>query len=699
MIRGTPCSDHIVAPPGVSRVVGGGGDDTIVPAPIPAAAESCPEGCFLGVGSQTFEGGPGNDVVYGQRGNDTLRGGEGNDKLYGGIGDDLLEGGPGDDLLAGGFGADSIDGGPGNDYVRGDGTIDRIYDSGGGYDTLSYAGGVTPGFGAGINTGAANFPTGSEGERGVYLNLSAGGENGNDGVASLGGGVDEVQPGAFERIIGTPYSDYIVGSSASETIDGGGGADVIYGEGGDDTLIGGADGDFLEGGPGNDVAEGEGGTDECRAETSSSCAGEADEVHPRNTSQVSVGLTSSAPGLEQAYLTGSSAADAVTATYSPSAVTFTLSGSSFEAAGAGCSETASEATCPLSAPLDSIVLAGMGGNDTIAASGFPASTGVVLSGGAGNDQLTGGEASEDVLVDGSGSGEDRLSALGGDDALLHNGGADELLGGAGNDLFLSVSICDGESIVGGSGRDNSSWARFTGAGVDARLDQGRVGEPGPGDESQCGSGSFDTMSEIEDLEGSSSPDVLYGDGGENQLLGHAGADSFRALGGDDSILANAADSDAVIDCGEGKDSALIDIPHPGEYEDPAPIGCESVRTAEPNNYETQTELPPPGPVEEPPPLQPAPRPDTTPPQTRFTHHPPAVLRIDHGPRHVAFRFASSEAGSRFRCRLDGHHYGACASPRGYSVGLGQHTVRVVAIDAAGNADPTPAKFSFRVKRR
>ncbi|MGH2975187.1 MAG: hypothetical protein ACRDLL_10025, partial [Solirubrobacterales bacterium] len=61
-IYGTPCADTIVAPPGVAAVQGGGGDDLIVPAAILAAA-SCPEECRLGIGSQTFEGGPGDDVV------------------------------------------------------------------------------------------------------------------------------------------------------------------------------------------------------------------------------------------------------------------------------------------------------------------------------------------------------------------------------------------------------------------------------------------------------------------------------------------------------------------------------------------------------------------------------------------------------------------------------------------------------------
>jgi Ca2+-binding RTX toxin-like protein len=679
-IFGTPCADRIVVPAGVARVDGGGGNDVIVPGPIPAAVESCPSGCHLGVGSQTFEGGPGDDVVFGERGNDTLLGGGGNDRLYGGIGDDLLRGGPGNDLLAGGFGADTIDGEGGDDYVRGDGTVDHLRDSGGGFDTLSYATGVTPGFGAGIDTGAAGFPGGAEGERGVYLDLrdADGEENGNDGVASLGGGVDDVQAGVFERIVGTPFSDFIVGSELGETIYGGGGADVIRGEGGNDTLDGGADGDSCTGG-----------------ETTVSCEGSG-TVTTRDTSEVSVGETQVA-GLVQIYLVGSSAADTVTAAYSAGSVSFSLSGSSFEAPAAGCVATATTATCPLGAPLDSILLAGMGGDDSIAAEGFPDSSAVVVLGGTADDSLVGGEASEDVLVDGPGEGSDESSALGGDDALLHNGGADEMLGGNGNDLFLSVSICDHELIAGGEGRDNSSWARFGGAGVAARLDQGRAGEPdGEGVECPGGASEADTMQSIEDLEGSNGADVLFGDSGPNQLLGHAGPDVYRAGPGEDSLLANSGDSDPVIDCGPDADSALIDIPHPGEYEDAAPVECESVREAPPNSFQTVTELPPPPPP--PPAVVEPPPPDRTPPRTKITHAPPHLIEARHGPRRIAFAFGSSEPGSSFRCRLDRRPSTRCASPRRYRVGLGSHVFRVFAVDAAGNRDRTPALYRFRLRR-
>jgi Ca2+-binding RTX toxin-like protein len=656
---GTPCSDVIVAPAGVEDVKGGGGNDVIVAAPI-TASSPCPESClFLGVGSQTFEGGEGDDVVFGERGNDTLRGGPGNDQLFGGIGDDLLEGGPGNDRLIGGFGADSIDGGEGDDYVRGDSTIDRIFDTGGGNDTLSYSTGITPGFGDPAQ------------ENGLKLELGVGGENAKNGIAANGGGVDEVEVGAFETIVGTAFSDEIVGTGNAETIFGGGSADVIDGGGGADQIVQGAS--------------------------------------ARDTSKVSVGFMTppGATPYAQLYLVGSSGSDKVTADYSPTAVAFVLAAGEFDKSpsdAGGCEiKSPTEAVCPLTQPLDSVLLAGMGGSDTITASSFPFTVSVVAIGGEGNDTITGGEESEDILVDGPGSGADVLSALGRDDALTHNGGADELLGGSGNDLFLSNSVCDGERIVGGAGRDNASWARF-GEGVEANLATGEAGRTGSGETPSCGGEPLDTISEVEDLEGSSSGDVLYGDAGPNQLLGHPGPDVFFAGAGEDSILANSGDADITINCGPDDDTALIDFPR---YGDPVPVECEQVAEAEPNNFRTQTELPPP-PLEEPPPAgatPPAkkpvvkPLPDRHPPQTRLASHPWARLLTHQRWRRVAFRFTSSEPGSSFRCKLDAKPYRSCASPRAYRVKAGRHAFRVFAIDAAGNRDRTPSLFRFRVRRR
>jgi len=661
---GTPCADTIVASPRVAAVQGGGGDDTIL-----AAAAACPAGCHLGVGSQTFEGGEGDDVVFGERGNDTLLGGPGNDQLFGGIGDDLLRGGPGNDRLAGGFGFDSIDGEEGDDYVRGDSTIDRIFDTGGGADTLSYATGITPGFGGTVPI--TGFPAPS-GERGLRLQLSAGGENGENGVAPNGGGVDEVEVGAFETIIGTPFSDYIVGTSARERIYGGGGADALVGGGGSDTLVGGADGDNTDAGG----------------------------IATRDTSKVSVGFMTptGATPYSQVYLVGSSGSDDVTASYSPSAVTFTLAAGAFDQSASdasGCTiESATKAVCALAAPLDSVLLAGMGGNDTIKATTFPSLVSVFAIGGEDNDTLEGGNESEDVLVDGPGAGKDVLRGLGGDEALTHNGGADELFGGDGNDLFLSNSVCDGEKVIGGAGRDNASWARF-GEGVEANLAAGTAGRPGSGEAPECGGEPLDSLAEVEDLEGSSSGDVFYGDGGPNQLLGHPGPDALFAGAGEDSILANSGDADLVIDCGPDNDSALVDHP---QFGDPAPIECESVAEADPNNFRTITQLPPPPP---PPPPEPPPPPpvDRRAPRTTLGSHPRSLLFTHRKWRRVAFRFSANEAGSRFRCKLDRKPYRGCTSPRAYAVKAGNHAFRVFAIDAAGNRDPSPAIFRFRVARR
>lgn len=659
---GTPCSDVIVASPRVAAVEGGGGDDTIV-----ATAAACPAGCHLGVGSQTFEGGAGDDVVFGERGNDILLGGPGNDQLFGGIGDDLLRGGPGDDRLAGGFGFDSIDGEEGNDYVRGDSTIDRIFDTGGDpADVLSYSTGVTPGFGGSVPV--SGFP-GPGGERGLRLQLATGGENAENGVAANGGGVDEVEVGAFETIVGTPFSDYVVGSSRDETIYGGGGADALVGGGGSDTLVGGADGDNVDAGG----------------------------IATRDTGKVSVGFMTppGATPYAQLYLVGSSGSDDVTASYAPSAVTFTLAAGTFDQSASdagGCTiESATKAVCALAAPLDSLLLAGMGGADTIEAGNFPATVAVVAIGGEGGDALTGGAESEDILVDGPGSGIDTLSALGGDDALTHNGGADELLGGDGNDLFLSNSVCDGEKVIGGPGRDNASWARF-GEGVEANLASGAAGRPGSGEVPACGGEPLDAIAEVEDLEGSSFGDVLYGDGGPNQLLGHPGPDAYFAGAGEDSILANSGDVDRVIDCGPDNDSALIDHP---QYGDPQPVECESVAEADPNNFRTVTQLPPP-PLPEPPPPPPV---DRRAPRTRLGFHPRSLVFTQGRWRRVAFRFASNEPGSRFRCKLDRKPYRGCTSPRAYRVKAGRHVFRVFAVDPAGNRDRTPALFRFRVSLR
>ena len=58
---------------------------------------------------------------------------------------------------------------------------------------------------------------------------------------------------------------------------------------------------------------------------------------------------------------------------------------------------------------------------------------------------------------------------------------------------------------------------------------------------------------------------------------------------------------------------------------------------------------------------------------------------------------ASDAGPSFECKLDAGSFGPCGSPKTYA-GLteGSHTFSVRAVDAAGNADPTPAAHTWTV---
>jgi subtilisin-like proprotein convertase family protein len=63
-------------------------------------------------------------------------------------------------------------------------------------------------------------------------------------------------------------------------------------------------------------------------------------------------------------------------------------------------------------------------------------------------------------------------------------------------------------------------------------------------------------------------------------------------------------------------------------------------------------------------------------------------------------FASTEGGSTFECKLDRRSFKPCGSPRRLrKVRTGKHVFLVRAVDADGNADPTPAKRRWRVVGR
>jgi hypothetical protein len=95
---------------------------------------------------------------------------------------------------------------------------------------------------------------------------------------------------------------------------------------------------------------------------------------------------------------------------------------------------------------------------------------------------------------------------------------------------------------------------------------------------------------------------------------------------------------------------------------------------------------------------PIPIPDLLAPDTLIDDAPRAVVRSSRPRRRVRFEFSATEDGARFECRLDDADFAACESPQRLRVGPGRHRFRVRAIDAAGNADATPAQRAWRVAR-
>ena len=90
--------------------------------------------------------------------------------------------------------------------------------------------------------------------------------------------------------------------------------------------------------------------------------------------------------------------------------------------------------------------------------------------------------------------------------------------------------------------------------------------------------------------------------------------------------------------------------------------------------------------------------DTTAPETTLTRTPRKKVKSKRKRKKVAFAFTSSEPGSTFRCTLDGAAKPCDGSFAG-KVKLGRHTFAVAATDAAGNTDPTPATYGWKLKRK
>ena len=558
-------------------------------------------------GDNGLDGGGGNDVLRGGNGNDLLIGSGGIDTAdysveageFGNIiatvlddvvtvadtfdGQDTLDGveniigtagadqiamNSADNAIDGGAGDDVIDGGAGNDMIAG-GSGGDVLAGGDGEDMLSYAGSAA----------------------GVRVNLVANAVNGGDATGDTISG--------FEGVIGGDGRNTLVGNAASNTLIGGASIDKLTGGNGDDTLSGGAKGDQLSGGNGIDTllysssalavninlftntASGGHATGDVISGFENVVGGAGNDVL---TGSALENILAGGQGADTLFgnqgadvLSGGAGGDTLnggggsdTLSYSGSAIGVVIS---LEAGSA----TGGDATGDVISGFESIeggngndVLEGDGGantifggagNDVLLGSGG----GDIMNGGSGSDllsyanslgavvidlmlnQASGGDAEGDLIngfenIEGTG-GIDELRGTDSANIMVGGGSEDTILGRGGNDVIAGNAGSD--NLIGGSGLDTIDYSTSS-AGVTVGLDTNSA---------SGGDATGDTISEFENVTGSSHVDALTGTADANILLGLGGADTLRGLGGND-IIAGGGGGD-LMSGGGGSDTFVF----------------------------------------------------------------------------------------------------------------------------------------------
>jgi Ca2+-binding RTX toxin-like protein len=452
-----------VANTSLIEVFGQGGNDTITldesSGALPAA------NLFGGAGNDTITGGSGADQLFGQSGNDTLFGKGGNDVLFGGDGNDVLNGGVGSDQLFGGDGNDKIIWNPG------DGS--DLAEGGAGNDTLE----------VNLGNGAENFTITANGTR-VQLgrvspapfSIDAGtieniiiNANGGDDVITAGNGLS----GINLTIDGGAGNDTITGGDGNDRLIGGDGNDLIIGGRGSDTAQLGAGNDVFVWNPGDGSDVVDGGADfdtlDFRGasinEKISISANGAHAVFTRDVAAITMDLN----GVERIQFEAFGGADKI--------VVNDLTGTdvkevAIDLAGVPGSGTGDGAA-------DVVTVNGSNGNDVISLTNSENAR-VFINGLAAQVTIDGVDPTLDTLVVNGGAGNDTIDASGlssnwinltidggaGNDTIIGSGGNDTLIGGDGNDLVI-WNPGDGSDVVdGGAGYDALD---FRGADVSENI--------------------------------------------------------------------------------------------------------------------------------------------------------------------------------------------------------------------------------------
>jgi Ca2+-binding RTX toxin-like protein len=565
---------------------------------------------------------------------------------------------------------ENLTGGAGGDTLIGDGDDNRFL-GGGGDDTMR--GGAGTG-----QDGADVFDGGAQGAAGDTVSF----ENRSDGVLvviGLGtfGGENDVIASNVDNLVGTSGEDSLAGDADANRLDGRSADDVLNGSfnnaGPDaaDAFVGGGDGaagDTVSYGPRDD---------DVNASIGGTGGSEGDSID--------AGVENLTGGDGDDFLRGDSDLNRLNG----------AGGDDILAGGQG------------SAPDNADTF--IGGTDGTPGGQFNAQQDLAtyfnradpivanLTTGAGGASGEGDVIDATIEHAGGGSGNDVLTGDAGDNRIEGGGGDDTIAGG-------TTPTGDGRDILiggtNGTGGDTASYAVRTDA---LAIDIGGGANDGAGAcPADPGCEDDDVQSTFENLIGGSGADTLTGSTSANLLTGGFGADTLKALAGPDRVEARDGVVD-TIDCGtEANDTAVTDS-NPSD----ATTGCETIDAG----VFTPPPPPPPPPGggdtgggeqggggdSQPPPTPPGGQDgvDSQAPQTTIIEGPRKKTRS----KRANFEFEASESAS-FRCKLDSGRFRACTSPKRIG-GLdpGKHTFAVVATDVAGNGDPSPASFSWRVKRK
>jgi uncharacterized delta-60 repeat protein len=492
------------------------------------------------VASTAAVGLTGNDLNNWLEGNaaaNALTGGKGVDTLLGGAGNDVINGGDDSDVVQGGAGNDTLDGGVVKDKIN-------LADG----NTLDYS----------DDPGAVN------------INMATG------TVIDGWGNTDKVSN--FQFVFGSFFNDTITGSSGT-------GFEMFEGLGGDDTIDGGAIADKINANDSNRInytyasggvtvdlhvvdgwqhASGAAGSDLLRNFNQVRGSDFDDAIYGSDRTDVSE-LFEARGG--DNTIDGGGGIDLVR--YEGAVMLDTVTGAGVYVNlvdGVGTSMYR-DVNGQLVAGSDTLLnIEGVQGsrfNDTLiggnAANGTAWNDGLIeiFRGGAGNDDIDGGQGWDRVDYTSSATGVNvnlatgsASDGLGGTDTLVNIEavrGSDfgDVLTGSGADIESFEGRAGNDTIDGGDGRDRADYISSA-AGANINLALGTASD---------GWGGTDTLSNIENARGSQFNDTITGTAIDNVIEAAGGNDSVNAGDGDDTIDAGVGAD--TVDGGAGSDTLVL----------------------------------------------------------------------------------------------------------------------------------------------